>query len=87
MINETERVKGNAQKVNDMGAPQLPMLLSISDGSGGTGFDEEIWRKIPVEYISQVAGGKCIELDCPHYIQDYEYKAISESGLSFLPDR
>lgn len=84
MINETEWVKENAQKVNDMGVPQLPMLLFISDGSGGTGFDEEIWRKIPIEYISQVEGGKYIELDCPHYIQDYEYKAISESIISFL---
>lgn len=84
MINETEWVKENAQKVNDMGVPQLPMLLFISDGSGGTGFDEETWRKIPIEYISQVEGGKYIELDCPHYIQDYEYKAISESIISFL---
>lgn len=87
MINETEWVKENAQKVNDMGVPQLPMLLFISDGSGGTGFDEEIWRKIPIEYISQVEGGKYIELDCPHYIQDYEYKAISESIISFLSDQ
>lgn len=87
MINETEWVKENAQKVNDMGVPQLPMLLFISDGSGGTGFDEEIWRKIPIEYISQVEGGKYIELECPHYIQDYEYKAISESIISFLSDQ
>lgn len=87
MINETEWVKENAQKVNDMGVPPLPMLLFISDGSGGTGFDEEIWRKIPIEYISQVEGGKYIELDCPHYIQDYEYNAISESIISFLSDQ
>lgn len=87
MINETEWVKENAQKVNNMGVPQLPMLLFISNGSGGTGFDEESWRKIPVEYISQVEGGKYIELDCPHYVQDYEYKAISESIISFLSDQ
>lgn len=36
------------------GVPQLPMLLFISDGSGGTGFDEETCCKIPIEYISQV---------------------------------
>ena len=40
MINEAECVKENAEKVNDMGVPQLPMLLFISDGSGGTGFDK-----------------------------------------------
>lgn len=84
MINECVAVKANAQKVNDMGAPQLPMLLFISDGSGGTGFDEETWRKIPIEYISQIDGGKYIELDCPHYIHDYEYETISENIIEFL---
>lgn len=86
MINEVEAVKENAQKVNDMGAPQLPMLLFISNGSGGTGFDKEIWRRIPIEYISQIEGAKYIELDCPHYVQDYEYKAISKSIISFLSE-
>lgn len=84
MINETEWVKENAEKVNNMGVPQLPMLLFISDGSGGTGFDKETWRKIPIEYISQVDDGKYIELDCPHYIHDYEYKIISGSVIAFL---
>ncbi len=86
MINETECVKENAKKVNNMGAPQLPMLLFISDGSGGTGFDKETWRKIPIEYISQVTDSKYVELDCPHYVHDYEYIAISENTKAFLSD-
>lgn len=84
MIKETEYVKENAEKVNSMGVPQLPMLLFISNGSGGTGFDEETWRKIPIEYISQVDGGEYIELDCLHYVHDYEYNAISEGIVAFL---
>lgn len=84
MINEVKSVKENAKKVNIMGIPQLPMLLFISNGSGITGFDKETWRKIPIEYISQVDGGKYIELDCPHYVHDYEYKTISESIIKFL---
>ena len=87
MINEVERVKENAEKVNCMGVPQLPMLLFISDGSGGTGFDKELWRKIPIEYISQVDEGEYIELNCPHYVHDYEYKAISEGIKAFLLER
>ena len=87
MINETEQVKENAEKVNGMGVPQLPMLLFISNGSGGTGFDKETWRKIPIEYLSQVDGGKYIELDCPHYVHDYEYKAISENIIAFLQEQ
>lgn len=86
MINETEQVKENAEKVDDMGVPQLPMLLFLSDGSGGTGFDKETWRKIPIEYIAQVHNGKYIELDCPHYVHDYEYETISERIITFLSE-
>ncbi len=87
MINETESVKENAKKVNNAGVPQLPMLLFISDGSGGTGFDKDTWRKIAIEYLSKVDDGKYIELDCPHYIHNYEYKKISESIITFLSEQ
>ena len=87
MINETESVKENAEKVDSMGVPQIPMLLFISNGSGGTGFDEETWRRIAIEYVSQVGGGKYIELDCPHYVHDYEYETISEKIIEFLQNR
>lgn len=87
MINETECVKENAKKVNNMGVPQLPMLLFISDGSGGMGFDKETWRKIQIEYVSHVEDGKYIELNCPHYVHDYEYKTISENIISFLSEQ
>jgi pimeloyl-ACP methyl ester carboxylesterase len=84
MINETAAVKENAKKVASMGVPQLPMLLFISDGSGGTGFDKKTWRSIQEDYVSQVDDGIYIELDCPHYVHDYEYNAISEKILEFL---
>lgn len=84
MINETRTVKENAKIVASLGIPQLPMLLFISDGSGGTGFDKETWRSIPKEYITGVKYGKYIELDCPHYVHDYEYETISKSIINFL---
>ncbi len=87
MLNEMERVKENAEKVRSMKAPQLPMLLFISDGSGGTGFEKEAWRSIPIQYLSQVEGGEYVLMDCPHYVHDHEYKAISEGIISFLSPR
>ena len=60
------------------------MLLFISDGSGGTGFDMETWRQIPKDYLSMTQNGRFIELDCPHYIHDYEYEKISKEMKSFL---
>ena len=86
MINECASVKENAKKVESAGVPQVPMLLFISDGSGGTGFDKETWRTVPIEYISQVHNGKYIELDCPHYVHNYEYDTISENIMEFLAD-
>ena len=86
MINEMRSVKENAKKVGSMGVPQLPMLLFISNASGGTGFDKETWRRIAIEYISQVNNGKYIELDCPHYVHDYEYEKIREETVKFLTD-
>lgn len=86
MINEVKNVKANARIVAQNGVPQIDMLLFISDGTGGTGFDKETWRRIPEEYISEVESGKYIELECPHYVHDYEYGRISEEIKSFLSD-
>lgn len=85
MTNETKSVKDNAQKVNNGGIPQIPMLMYISDGSG-TGFDKETWRKFQTEYIAQVRGGKSVELDCPHYVHDYEYETIGKGIVEFLSE-
>ena len=86
MINEAKSVKDNAIIVAQNGVPQVPMLLFISDGTGGTGFDKETWRRIQEKYISEVESGKYIELDCPHYVHDYEYGRISVEIKSFLID-
>lgn len=86
MINEAKSVKDNARIVTQNGVPQVPMLLFISDGTGGTGFDKETWRRIQEKYISEVESGKYIELDCSHYVHDYEYGRISEEIKSFLSD-
>lgn len=86
MINEVKSTKENAKIVTQNGIPQVTMLLFISDGTGGTGFDKETWRRIPEEYISKVESGRYMELDCPHYVHDYKYERISEEIKSFLGD-
>lgn len=86
MISETEEIKKNAEIVKENGVPQVPMLLFLSDGSGGTGFDEEIWRSIPKEYISGLDKASYVELDCPHYVQDYKYDEISKEIRNFIGD-
>ena len=86
MLNEVKSIKENASKVEADNTPQIPMLLFVSNGDG-TGWDKETWRSYQREYIANIANSKMIELDCPHYVHDYEYKAISESIIAFLLER
>ena len=86
MLNEVKSIKENASKVESDNIPQIPMLLFVSNGDG-TGWDKEIWRSYQREYIANIENSKMIELDCPHYVHDYEYKAISESIIAFLLER
>lgn len=83
MINEVKTVKDNANVVKEKGIPQVPMLLFVSNGSGGTGFTEERWRSIPKEYISASENARFIELDCPHYVHDYKYEEIGKEIRNF----
>ena len=84
MIDEVKAVKQNANIVKENGIPQVPMLLFISDGSGGTGFTKEKWRSIPENYISDCDNASYIELECPHYVHDYKYDEISKEIRKFI---
>ncbi len=86
MIAEAEAIKENAAKVAENAPPQVPILMFLSDGSGGTGFSKEEWRGISEEYASEISGSKYIELDCPHYVHDHEYEKIAEEIKSFLSE-
>ncbi len=83
MLNEVKSIKENASKVESDNIPQVPMLLFASNGQG-TGWDKEIWRSSQKKYIANVPNSKMIELDCPHYIHDFEYQVISEEIVEFL---
>lgn len=83
MIKEVQEIKDNAKIVDEGGAPSCPMLLFISNGQG-TGWDTETWRKVQINYISNIENAKYIELDCSHYVHDYKYKEINEEIRNFV---
>ena len=87
MIQEMEYVQANAKIVEEMGVPSVPMYLFVSNGSGGTGFDEKTWRQIPRKYIEKIDNAKILELDCPHYVQDYKYDFIAEKIKLWLSNK
>ncbi|MDY4077530.1 MAG: alpha/beta hydrolase [Clostridium sp.] len=83
MIKEVQEIKDNAKIVDEGAAPICPMLLFISNGQG-TGWDTETWRKVQINYISNIENAKYIELDCSHYVHDYKYKEINEEIRNFV---
>lgn len=85
MLNEVKCIKENAQIVQNNGVPQVPMLLFVSNGIG-TGWNEDEWREYQNSYLENIENGKLINLDCPHYIHDYEYNTISEEIRVFLTE-
>lgn len=85
MLNEVKYIKENAEIVQNNGVPQVPMLLFVSNGIG-TGWNEDEWCEYQNSYLENVENGKLINLDCPHYIHDYEYNTISEEIRVFLTE-
>lgn len=86
MMNEVGSIKENAKIVEEGGIPQVPMLLFVSNGMG-TGWDKETWRNYQIEYAEMVENGIVIEMDCSHYVHDYQYEEISEEIINFISNQ
>jgi len=85
MINEVQQIKISAALVKENGNINVPVLIFSSNGMG-TGWNEEEWRGYQGDYISSLANGTLIELDCSHYVHDIEYKKIAEEMKSYLDE-
>ena len=80
--NELKYVSENAKIVGAGEIPQVPMLLFISNDTATTELTNATQR-----YANTVENAKVIQLDCPHYVHDYEYNRISEEIKAFLQER
>lgn len=85
MLNEVRHIKENASLVQQGGMPQVPMLLFVSNGVG-TGWEAEEWRAHQEDFAQRAENARLLMLDCPHYVHDHEYAAISREIRIFLAD-
>lgn len=83
MIDEVTYIKENAKIVSEGKIPDVPVLMFCSNGSG-TGWDEETWRNVQRNYADNCKNAEIIELDCSHYVHDYEYESIADEMKKFL---
>lgn len=81
-INELKYVSENATIVGAGEIPQVPMLLFISNDTSTTELTDATQR-----YANTAENTKVIQLDCPHYVHDYEYNRISKEIKAFLQER
>ncbi|MEG0615858.1 MAG: alpha/beta hydrolase [Oscillospiraceae bacterium] len=84
MVNEAAEIKTSADIVEKGDVVSASVLMFASNGSGGTGYDEPTWRSFQQDYIANIPNGKLIELDCPHYVHNYEYVSIAKEISAFL---
>ncbi len=84
MVNEARAVKESAGKVQAGSFPTVPMLLFVSDGSGGTGFTTGDWCSVPLSYSRKYANVTCRLMESPHYLHDYEYCGIASEIKDFM---
>ena len=80
-INELKYISENAKIVWAGEIPQVPMLLFISNDTSTTELTDATQR-----YANTVENAKVIQLDCPHYVHDYEYNMIGEEIKNFLQE-
>lgn len=80
-INELKYISENAKIVWAGEIPQVPMLLFISNDTSTTELTDATQR-----YANTVENAKVIQLDCPHYVHDYEYNMICEEIKNFLQE-
>ena len=80
-INELKYISENAKIVGEGEIPQVPMLLFISNDTTTTELTDATQM-----YANTVENAKVIQLDCPHYVHDYEYNMIGEEIKNFLQE-
>ena len=85
MLNEVDEIKNNALVVSEGISVDVSMLMFCSNGKG-TGWNEDEWRSFQNNYVNLNKKRRMVNLECSHYIHDYEYEKISEDIKSFVKE-
>ncbi len=85
MRNETKAVKENARKLAEIDTIDVPVLFFMSNGKG-TGYETAEWQSFGIEYVASKTDGRCVLLDCSHYVHNIEYEKIHEQSVAFIKE-
>lgn len=81
VINEGSAVPAVCADIDGKPLPDIPTLLFVSDGKEVA---DDNWAGIQRDYASKLSDCKVIELDCGHYVHNFEADRISAEIKDFI---
>ena len=81
VINEGSTIPDAVTEINSSPKPDVPMLMCVSDGKE-TGIEK--WVEIQKDYAVNLSNAKVIELDCGHYVHNFEQEQIDKDLREFI---
>lgn len=80
VINEGDDIPEVARQIMNNPQPDIPMLLFVADG----GEDVNEWRRQTNDFVKEQTNASVIELDCRHYVHNYEQDKIASAMRDFI---
>lgn len=81
ILNEGLAIPQVCEEIDSKPKPDVPMLLFVSDGKENGG---ESWIEAQKEYAADLSDAAVIELDCGHYVHNFEFDRIAEEMREFM---
>ena len=77
LLSEMQNVSKACEEINKSPQPTAPCIHFIAQRDPGVAWAEK-WRNAHQEYADASTNGKLVQLNCGHYVHDFEYRQIAE---------
>lgn len=81
IVYEGYAITDAVREIDSKPKPDVPMLMFVSDGKEVRGLN---WGGAHQDYASDLTNAKVIELDCGHYVHDFEQELIASKIREFI---
>ena len=81
IVNEGYAITDAVREIDSKPKPDVPMLMFVSDGKEVRGLN---WAGAHHDYASDLTKAKVIELDCGHYVHNFEQELIAREIREFI---
>ena len=82
---EALHIRAGVELIDSMPAPEMPMLLFVTDGTD-TGMETEQWRSYPEEFAEGKDNVSLCMLDCGHMLNRFRPEEIAKEAKAFISE-